>query len=85
MSFHPILESPNAFLIFMLVPKVVEEFMAKRSCSYEAATEAMYNSKFYKALEDKKTDLWHLSPLALCEFLIEEIETEKITWTEEQS
>ena len=74
-----------AAIIRMLIPKVLEEFMSKSSYSYEAAAEAMYKSKFYKTLEDKETGLWHLSPLTLCEFLIEEVKTGKITWTEEQS
>jgi hypothetical protein len=76
--------SKFAGILKMIVPKIVERYMEERDVSCGVAIERLYNSKLYEALEDRETSLWRLSPLLLCDLLIEELETGKITWPEEQ-
>jgi hypothetical protein len=68
----------------MIVPKIVERYMRECGVSWNIAVERLYNSKLYEALEDRETSLWRLSPLLLCDLLIEESETGEIIWPEEQ-
>ena len=73
-----------AGVLKMIVPRIVESYMKNRVVTWETAIDHLYNSTLYRALEDPETELWHLSPLLLCDILIEEIETGNITWPEEQ-
>jgi len=68
----------------MIVPEIVERYIKKCTVSWEIALERLYNSTLYKRLEEPETALYKLSPLLLCDLLIEEYETGKITWPEEQ-
>ena len=74
-----------AGMMKMVVPTIVEQYMKERSVSWEVAIERLYRSTLYNKLEDPDTSLLNLSPLLLCDLLIEELETGKITWPEEQS
>jgi hypothetical protein len=73
-----------AGILKMIVPSIVARYMKERSASWDVAIERLYNSKLYKAVEDESTVLWHLSPLLLCDLLIEELETGTLTFPEEQ-
>jgi hypothetical protein len=73
-----------AGIMKMTVPKIVEQYMKEAAVTWDEAIERLYNSELYEALEDKDTALWHLSPLLLCDLLIEELETGEIIWPEEQ-
>jgi hypothetical protein len=68
----------------MIVPKIIEQYIAIKGVSWQTAIESLYMSKLYTALEDEGTALWHLSPLLLCDLLAEEVETGTITFPEEQ-
>jgi hypothetical protein len=70
--------------IKMIVPLIIDRYRVLKILPYDIAINHLYNSRLYEALEDEETSLWHLSPLLLCELLIEEMETGKITWPEEQ-
>jgi hypothetical protein len=74
-----------AGILQMVVPNVIDEYIKKRDVTWEVALKSLYQSSLYEALEDKETSIWHLSPVLLCDLLIEEIETGNITWPEEQS
>ncbi len=69
--------------LFLIVPKIVELIAKKKQVDEEKATEMFYSSQLYAQLEDEKTKLWHLSPLALLEMFEEEQETGRITYPEE--
>ena len=69
--------------LFLVVPQIIELIVDKNQIDEERATELFYNSELYAQLEDEKTKLWHLSPLALFEMFCEERETGKITYPEE--
>ena len=73
-----------ASMLKIIVPAIIERFMKERGVSCDIATERLYNSTLYEALEDQDTALWHLSPLLLCDMLMEELDTGKITMPEEQ-
>jgi hypothetical protein len=67
----------------MLIPLVIREIIKSRNVSERKAFELLYSSFLYSKLETEATKLWHLSPLTLANFLIEEIETGTIVFPEE--
>ena len=69
--------------LFLVTPQIIELITSKNQIDEEKATELLYTSELYAQLEDEKTKLWHLSPLALFEMFCEEQETGKITYPEE--
>jgi len=71
------------FTAFSGCPANYRAYCEKNLIDEEKATELLYTSELYAQLEDEKTKLWHLSPLALFEMLCEERETGKITYPEE--
>jgi hypothetical protein len=73
-----------AGLVKSIVLKIVEQYITRKGSSWKNAIESLYSSRLYAALEDEETALWHLSPLLLCDLLIEEIETGTIIFPEEQ-
>ncbi|GHV29550.1 hypothetical protein FACS1894167_09030 [Synergistales bacterium] len=73
-----------AGILKMIVPKIVEQYIREKGAAWEEAIGTLYESRLYATLEDEETALWHLSPLLLCDLLIEEIETGTITFPEEQ-
>ncbi|MDR1123214.1 MAG: hypothetical protein LBL61_01080 [Elusimicrobiota bacterium] len=79
------MENKNAKLpLNITVSAIVQNFVAKRKVGERKALELLYKSKLYSLLETPETALWHLSPLLLCDMLIEEIDTGKIIFPEEQ-
>jgi len=67
----------------MLVPMIIQTIIAKRKISVIEAVKLLYVSKLYDKLENEKTKLWHLSPLALYELLEMELKTGKIIFPTE--
>jgi hypothetical protein len=67
----------------LLVPLVIREIMQSRNVNEDEAFYLLYTSFLYRKFEIESTKLWHLSPLALCELLTEELETGRITFPEE--
>lgn len=47
--------------------------------SYQEATNLLYHSKLYKALEDEKTKMWYYSSYDLFRMFLEEKETGNYT------
>ena len=71
-------------VIAMITPGIIGLLMEDRGMSIEDASETLYNSDLYEALEDEGTKVWRLSYPLLYDMLVEELETGKITYPEEQ-
>jgi len=71
-------------VIAMITPGIINLLMENRGLNLEEATDLLYNSQLYKALEDEKTKMWRLGYPLLYDLLAEEITTGKITFPEEQ-
>jgi hypothetical protein len=71
-------------VIAMITPGIANLLMENRNLSLEGASDLLYNSQLYKALEDEKTKLWRLGYPLLYDLLEEELTTGKITYPEEQ-
>jgi hypothetical protein len=71
-------------VIAMITPGIVGLLMENRGLTLEEASDLLYNSKLYKALEDEKTKVWRLGYPLLYDMLEEELTTGKITFPEEQ-
>ena len=71
-------------VIAMITPGIVSLIMENRNISIKEASDLLYNSQLYKALEDEKTKLWRLGYPLLYDLLEEELTTGKITFPEEQ-
>ena len=67
----------------MLVPMIIQTIIANKKMSVIEAVKLFYVSKLYGKLENEKTKLWHLSPLALYELLEMELKTGKIIFPTE--
>jgi len=67
----------------MLVPMIIQTIIANKKISVIEAVKLFYVSKLYGKLENEKTKLWHLSPLALYELLEMELKTGKIIFPTE--
>ena len=76
-------EKKLSAILVLLVPQVVALIVENDGLSELEATEALYNSTLYTALEEEKTKLWHLSPKALYELFRQETETGHIEFPEE--
>ena len=73
-------------MVSMITPDILRMLIEDRGIVWQEASELLYNSTLYNALEDESTKLWHLSSAALYDMLIEELETGRIaTIPEEQS
>lgn len=72
-------------VIAMITPGIIELLMQNRGLGIEEASEMLYNSELYRALEDEETKIWRLSSVALYDLLIEELDTGEITYPEEQT
>ena len=70
-------------ILVMLVPQIIKEIIDNEKLSEEEATEALYGSELYAALEDEETKLWHLSAKALYELYRQEKQLGKIDFPEE--
>lgn len=70
-------------LLVFIVPQIVELIIQEYGCNDEKATEMLYESELYAALEKEETKLWHLSAHALFEMYKEELQTGHISYPEE--
>ena len=70
-------------LLVFIVPQIVELIIQEFGYNDEKATEMLYKSELYAALEKEETKLWHLSPNALFDMYIEELQTGHISYPEE--
>jgi hypothetical protein len=71
-------------IIAMITPGIINLLMEHRELSLEDASDVLYNSQLYKALEDEETKVWRLGYPLLYDLLEEELTTGKITYPEEQ-
>jgi hypothetical protein len=71
-------------VIAMITPGVIGLLMENRGLSLEEASDVLYNSQLYKALEDEETKVWRLGYPFLFDLLEEELTTGHITYPEEQ-
>jgi hypothetical protein len=71
-------------VIAMITPGIIELLMHNRRLSLYDASEVLYNSQLYQALEDEQTKVWRLGYPLLYDLLEEELSTGKITFPEEQ-
>jgi len=71
-------------VIALITPGIINLLMENRGLTVEKASETLYNSKIYEALEDEGTKVWRLPYPLLYDLLIEELDTGKITYPEEQ-
>ena len=76
-------ENKLSAILILLVPQVVALIVENDGLSELEATEALYHSALYAALEEEETKLWHLSPKALYELYRQEMETRHIEFPEE--
>ena len=73
-------------MVSLITHEIMRMLIEDRGISWQEASELLYNSTLYNALEDETTKLWHLSSVALYDMLNEELETGIITSIpEEQS
>ena len=73
-----------AGMLKMIVPKIIEQYIKEKGATWKEAIGTLYESRLYATLEDEETALWHLSPLLICDLLVEEVNTGAINWPEEQ-
>jgi hypothetical protein len=78
-------EKKISAVIAMITPGILKLLMEKQELTLEDASNILYNSSLYKALEDEKTKVWHLSYPILYDLLEEELTAGEINWPEEQS
>lgn len=71
-------------VLALITPGIVNLLMENRGLGLEEASDLLYNSQLYKALEDEKTKVWRLGYPLLYDLLEEELATGKITFPEEQ-
>jgi hypothetical protein len=71
-------------VIAMITPGILNLLIKNRGISLEAASDVLYRSMLYQALEDEKTKVWRLGYPMLYDMLEEELTTGKITYPEEQ-
>ncbi|MCL2163054.1 MAG: hypothetical protein FWH55_01400 [Oscillospiraceae bacterium] len=71
-------------VIAMITPGIINLLMENRGLSLEDASDVLYNSQLYKALEDEETKVWRLGYPLLYDLLEEELTVGEITYPEEQ-
>jgi hypothetical protein len=71
-------------VIAMITPGILNLLMENRRLNVEEASNLLYNSRLYEALEDEKTKVWRLGYPLLYDMLEEELTTGQITFPEEQ-
>ena len=72
-------------VVAVITPGILQLLQEKKELSLREASETLYNSQLYAALEDEETKVWHLGYPLLFDLLEEELTTGHITWPEEQS
>ena len=70
-------------IMAIILPQLITEIMSSEKISEDKATDELYNSELYSALEDERTKLWHLSPKALHQLYQQEKENGFIEYPEE--
>ncbi|MCL2088128.1 MAG: hypothetical protein FWH14_01460 [Oscillospiraceae bacterium] len=71
-------------VVAMITPGILELLMEHRDLTLTQASDLLYRSQLYRALEDEKTKVWRLSYPLLYDMLEEELTTGNITYPEEQ-
>jgi hypothetical protein len=71
-------------VIAFITPGILQLLKENRGLTLEAASDVLYNSRLYGALENEGTKAWRLGYPVLYDMLEEELTTGKITWPEEQ-
>jgi len=71
-------------VIAMITPGILELLMRNRGITLAEASDLLYNSRLYLALEDEETKVWRLGYPLLYDMLEEELATGHITFPEEQ-
>jgi len=74
----------NSSVIAMITPGILTLLMENRNLELSEASDLLYRSHLYKALEDEKTKVWRLGYPLLYDMLEEELATGSITFPEEQ-
>lgn len=70
-------------ILIVLIPQIIDNILKFWQMPEELAVEQFYCSKVYKALEDRETNLWHLSPLTLCNMFLYEQNNGHVNFPEE--
>lgn len=78
------MEKSISSIIAMITPGILDLLMKNHKLNLEAASDILYRSQLYKALENEKTKVWRLGYPLLYDMLEEELTTGKITYPEEQ-
>jgi len=71
-------------VIAMITPGILNLLMQNRGLDIEEASDILYSSELYRALEDEETKLWRLGYPLLYDLLEEELSTGTINYPEEQ-
>ena len=71
-------------IIAMITPGILSLLMKCRNLELGEASNLLYNSQLYKALEDEETKVWRLGYPLLYDMLEEELISGSITFPEEQ-
>ena len=71
-------------IIAMITPGIINLLIENHGLSLEEASDKLYNSQLYAALEDEKTKVWRLGYPILYDLLEEEMSTGTIIFPEEQ-
>ena len=71
-------------VIAMITPGIINLLMQNKGLDIEEASDILYNSELYRALEDEETKLWRLGYPLLYDLLEEELSTGTINYPEEQ-
>jgi len=71
-------------VIAMITPGILNLLMENRGLGLEDASDVLYNSQLYRALEDEGTKVWRLGYPLLYDMLEEELATGSVTFPEEQ-
>lgn len=76
-------EAMFSAILTALCPQIISELSKACGMSEVEATESFYRSNVCELLEDQETALWHLSPLALAQMVLEETQTGVVVFPEE--
>lgn len=71
-------------VIALITPGILELLMGNRGIALTEASDLLYGSRLYMALEDEETKVWRLGYPLLYDMLEEELATGQITFPEEQ-
>ena len=71
-------------VIAMITPGILNLLMQNKGLDIEEASDILYNSELYRALEDEETKLWRLGYPLLYDLLEEELSSGTINYPEEQ-